>query len=634
LFRLATAVLGILVVCPGASFGEDAVSALLRLVPADSPAVFTVEDLRRHYPAFVSSALARGLIRLPVVQEWMAAGPYGRLTAARGKIEAFLGVPLARVRDEIFGDAVVVAVQVPPRAPAPDSGQVEAVLLLRARDPELLRRLVRLIDDAQVSAGELARRIERCQGETTYTVREYPADSKRTAEYHVDFPDGTFAAANSEALIREVIDRRDRIESGTGGLDDIAGSPRFQAVRRRLPGSGEALCRLFVDSRLIGRLVSKLRKPADPAEARALGVIVRYVSALNHIGAALTWRDGIVSIQTAESLDPTKLDPALVRWAKDPRPLDPELAKIPATAFAMASAGIDLEAVYVLFRQLFTDEQRPRLANLEAALSGLLLGQDLHRRVFPALGPSWVAYSDSPGASDPTPRVVSAIPLVVAIGLSDPAPAASSGPAASDQPGPDAEPPAVTVAAAIDNALRTTLALAAIDQKRKREGRGVVAREVAGARVVTLDTPIPFAYAVDRVHRRLVVGNSAWAVGRYLEATGDPRAGERFRAIRAAAEPDADASAAARTFLGIDFRAIHDLAESRRDQLADILAERRHRPEAEPGRDLDQVLDLTALFDSAFAISRLEPDASGCVRRIGLVARPDRDKAPPDEHRP
>jgi hypothetical protein len=619
--RLAAAALvGFLLACPAASFGQDAASALLRLVPADSPLVLTVENLREHCPAFVSSTLAKGLIGLPAVREWMATGRYRKLTSARDKIEAFLGTPIATIRDAIFGDAVVVALQVPTNvaAPVPAPERVEAVLLLRARNPELLRRLARLIDDAQVAAGRLARCVERRQGETVYTVREYPAEAKRTAEYHVDYPDGTFALSNSESLILEVIDRRERIESGTAAIKELAGLPGFQAVARRLPEPGKAVCRLFVDSRLIEYLASRIPRPADPADARALALIARYALALNHVGAALTWRDDVLTIQTAEAIDPAKLDPALIRWAKDPRPLDPALAKVPATAFAMASAGIDLEAVYALFGQLLPDEQRPRLANLESALSGLLLGQDLHRRIFPALGPSWIAYSDAPEESDPTPRVVSAIPLVVAVSLNDSEP--SRGPATSVPPGAAAEPPAVTIAAAIDNALRTVLAVTAINHKRNRGLNRIISREVAGAKVITFDTPIPFAYALDRARRRLVIGNSARAIGRYLEASDDPEAGSRFHKIRAVADPNA---AAARLFLGIDFRAIHSLAGGRRDQLAGILAERRHRPEAEPARDLDQVLALIALFDSAFVTSRIEPDASSCVRRIGLIARPD-----------
>jgi hypothetical protein len=541
----------------------------------------------------------------------MASDRSKKLTAAFGKIEAFLGTPLSQVRDAIFGDAVVLALRASAEGDRRQAG-VDAILLVHPKDREMLSRLVHLIDDAQVAGGELARCVERREEGIAYIAREYPAASGRRAEYHADFPDGTFVLSNSEPLIRDVIRRRTRIASGTGEIKELVDHPGFRTVQSKLPETGQAACRLFVDPRLFERISAEIFRPADPSDARALALLGRYASALDYTGAALTWQDGVLAIQTAESIAPNRLDPAILHWARDPRPLDSGLTAVPASAFAIASTGIDLTAFGALFRQLIREEQIPRLESLEVALRGILLGQDLRTRIYPAIGPSLTASFEAPDDSAPLPQSLSEIPYVIAVNLSEP------DPAKDPMERPD-DAPAVTTAAAVDNALRTTLAIIAIDHKRNRGRNRVVSHDVDGVQVMTLDTPIAFAYAVDRRRHRLVVGNSPRAVTRFIRTADAPDAGSRFRKIRALADSSGDAP----TFLALDLQALHELAVRRREQLVDLLAKRRNLPRAETGHDLDQVLALIHLFDSAFITARLEPDASSCVRRIGLIARPN-----------
>ena len=76
--------------------------------------------------------------------------------------------------------------------------------------------------------------------------------------------------------------------------------------------------------------------------------------------------------------------------------------------------------------------------------------------------------------------------------------------------------------------------------------------------IKTLDPPVPFAYAVDRAGRRLVVGNSVAAVERYLAAGSDPEAGSRFRRLQATAFADAH------SFLCLDLAAVQTAVETHR----------------------------------------------------------------------
>jgi hypothetical protein len=175
------------------------------------------------------------------------------------------------------------------------------------------------------------------------------------------------------------------------------------------------------------------------------------------------------------------------------------------------------------------------------------------------------------------------------------------------------EPVPNTVAAAVDNALRTVLALTALDEKRAQGRSRIIARIVAGAAVTTLDTPIPFAYAVDRAGNRLVLSTSADSVVRYLEGSSNPKAGERFRRFQATAFPEAE------TFLCVDLDALNGLAGRHRDILAQTIATRQNRLVADVNRDLDQVLTLARLFQAAFLTSRIDPEAAVVHHSAGLI---------------
>jgi hypothetical protein len=168
-------------------------------------------------------------------------------------------------------------------------------------------------------------------------------------------------------------------------------------------------------------------------------------------------------------------------------------------------------------------------------------------------------------------------------------------------------------AAALDNALKTALALTALDPKNGGGRLRVETRDVAGASVVALGGPSPIAYAVH--DGRLVLGTSADTVARALAAQAEPGASGRFGQLRERFFPGAS------SYLCVDLRALHDFADGRRPALAHSLAARQGRPEADAARDLDQALALIDLFEAAYLTTAVEPDFTSAHRALGLVAR-------------
>jgi hypothetical protein len=181
------------------------------------------------------------------------------------------------------------------------------------------------------------------------------------------------------------------------------------------------------------------------------------------------------------------------------------------------------------------------------------------------------------------------------------------------------------VTAAVDNALRTLFALLTLDEKRAHGRSRIVTREVSGVTVTSLEPPIPLAFAVDRSGHRLILGTSADAVARYLQASADPAAGARFRRLRSNAFPDAH------SFLYLDLAAFRAMAERHRDRLTKVIATRENRSLNEVSRDLDQVIASAHLFDAALLTSRIDP-ASATIHHtfelLGRQAGPNASAAP------
>jgi hypothetical protein len=609
---------------PGAAqvpAGNSSLDGLLRLVPADSAVVLTVENLREELHSFTSSRLYAGLKQLPAVQTWIGSDKAEQLRHSRDQIDTVLGIKLSDICDDLLGDAVVLALRLAPEAPA-DSSQARGLLLLRARNTALLERLIQVVNDKQQAGGELARLSAREYGGTAYHMREFPPGASRPSEWYVAYPDGTFAFSNSESLIQSVINRKARslaqasteparaggkpVAAVDGGLADLA---RFQAVKRRQ--STKALARLFIEPRQVERLIAASPRISKASDLKIVEMFARYLTAVEYAGATLEWNDGGIILHTVETLDRSKLEPWLVRWAGNELQVDETLGRVPDTAVALASGHLDAPAFYEALREIVPEEAGPKLTNLETLLGGLLLGQDLRTAILPQLGPGIIAYAESPlddasgsgATATATPEASSSSRVVGGVIVAS---LRKSGQPASN---PTSAGPAV------ENALRTVLALAALDEKRNNGRSKIITRSVAGASVTALGDPSPFAYAVDDSGSRLILGTSAQTVARYLDAASKPEAGARFRRFRARAFPDAQ------TFLCVDLSALSSLAGRHHDQLIELLATGKNRPAADVERDLAQVIALGKLFEAAFITSRFEPEAAAVHRRAGLLLR-------------
>src|SRR5262249_40265395 len=125
---------------------------LLALVPPDVGFCVAVTDLRGHAEKLRRSPLVQKIRESPLVRALRTSPEALQLAQVEAELQQRLGVSVTQLRDEVLGDAVVFAYRPgPPGQPDQEQG----VVLLRARDPALLDRLIERVNQEQKRTEEL-----------------------------------------------------------------------------------------------------------------------------------------------------------------------------------------------------------------------------------------------------------------------------------------------------------------------------------------------------------------------------------------------------------------------------------------------------------------------------------------------
>ena len=177
-------------------------------------------------------------------------------------METALGVDWPRVREEILGDAVVVAYR-----PGPPIGREEAGLfLVRARNVDLLNQLVQRLNDIQRDSGDLKELVVCKHQNISYFCR---VEAKGKTFYYLNGP--VLAFSPQETAIRQVID-----------LDRNATSSANVPLARELDllGANDALATLWINPRVFEPEIERSCKRAEGAEAAVRKAVLSYWKAL------------------------------------------------------------------------------------------------------------------------------------------------------------------------------------------------------------------------------------------------------------------------------------------------------------------------------------------------------------------
>lgn len=571
-----------LVLLVGSSVLGASPADLLDLVPPESAVVLTVENLRGHRREILDSPLAAAVRRLPAVRGWMASEGYRSFEKSRGEIESALGVELPVAIDDLLGESVVLAMVSGPGGKPED---VRGLFLSRIRNRETLDRLIAAINASETQAGTLEEVVGGGDaGSPPYWHRKFRPGTKPD-EWYAVLDGDVFAWTNSEPQILAVLSR-----AAKPAISETL--ERLRELRKALPQ--KALAYLYVDPRFLERVLDgPARGPArrdDPGEEFAR----RCLAALRSAGAALEWSDGVV-VHLHQTFDPARVAEPLRRLASRGGGGSKLLSRVPATALVVVSGHLDASAIADSLMGQIPAADRARGDAALAIARGLFLGKQPLTEVLPAIGPGVAAFVEP--AKD---EAEGSFEGVAAIELDERA----------------------GIAAAVENALRTVMSLAAIDPK-LTDGRGrVETRDRDGVAVTTLaGAPRPWSFGVRG--GMVAFGTSPEGVSAFLSreaADLDPRIAALRRRFFPAAE----------TFAIADLEALASEGRKRREAWARRLAEGRGADAAEVALDLDRALDLLGLFRAGFWAHSLAVDFSSAHQTFGLLARESAKKPPVD----
>lgn len=540
--------------CPtGVVLGESPADRLLRLVPPDVAAVALVENLRDEADRIGKSSVAQGLRGMPAVSEWLDSDDFRRFTEARGEIERALQVTWRQLRDDVFGDAVLLALRAPQ---AEGLSNAEGIVLLVPRDRGLLARLLEAINERAHRDRRLGRVELRNYRGVEYHGRVF-GDDEQPSDCYAFLPGGIFAWSSTESSIRGLIDRQSH-----GGLGELPSWIKEQ--RAQLPH--DSIVTLMAGGALLDRALRDGHARAaggaktDAGSELALDVL----RGIESYGMALRWRE-YLELQALQVLNlerfPVALRALLEPMSGAPRSPSP----IPPRTIGVISGTWSYARLFEAIRSSVPEAERARVVMLESLLSGIALGLNVHDELAPALGPESLLLALECGKSRTGmgPRWPETVLSVELTG-------------------------GARVAAALANALRTVFALASLDPKQSAENLRLSSSQEDDTWTIRWSSGEARAFVVV-TPSRVLVGSSEDAVRGMQRATLDEGV-SILQEMRAAGSPNS------LLFAGVDHAALVAWMEENRAWLVSESVKESGETEEVATRDLDGLVALLRLF--------------------------------------
>jgi len=366
--RLLAAALAVALLAP-LSLRAAPADELLRLVPDDAGFCLVVRDLRGHSKALLGSPFAQRFRESAVGKSLLAQPEWKKLEAVEQQLQKHFGAGWERLRDDVLGDAVVLAYRPgPPGKPE----QEQDLVLVHARDPKLLADLVSRIHEAQKRSGELKGLEARTHKGQTYWQR---TEAKKTNYAYLHGP--LLAVSSQEEVLRRAIERH---------LEPGGQEPAAARQMRRL-GADKALATLWINPRPFEADIAAKAERAKGDEAAVLRNFVRWWKALDAVGLSLNVTDRLELTLTVLAR-PEQLSPAARRFLAEAGKPSELWQRFPDNALLAAAARIDAAALYELLGDFLTPDSRQSLRNALEQNFGAALGKkDVIRTVLPHLGP-------------------------------------------------------------------------------------------------------------------------------------------------------------------------------------------------------------------------------------------------------
>src|SRR5262249_49979935 len=224
-----------------------------------------IQDVRGWHERFQKTPWHKTLAESPWVKGLMDSDEFRRLARFEQDLASVLDITWPQVRDDVLGDAVVLAYKSGMKA-----DDEQGLLLVKARSASLLHRLIDRINEVQKKGKEL-QALEAIE----YRGVKYVRRVERHSVHFYFVKGGLLAATTREDLLKRVIDA----PAGKSGAI-------LEHVRKA--SSPRPLATLWVNPRAVDAELAAKAKELDGSEGHALKKFVGIWQALDAFVVSLT----------------------------------------------------------------------------------------------------------------------------------------------------------------------------------------------------------------------------------------------------------------------------------------------------------------------------------------------------------
>jgi hypothetical protein len=354
---------------------------LLRLVPEDMALCLVVEDLRGHANAFLASPFMQRFLTSPLGKELVAAPETAKLREVDTELQKKFQITLAQLRDDILGDAIVLAYS---PGPIDKPERERGLFLLEARHPELLAKFLEQVLARQKESGEAKSLEERVRGPHKYVVAVGPHSTRFYLR-----AGAILAVTSEEALLFEIMTR----------LDDRASRPAFKGRFPNLDPSGRFLS-LWINPKPYRPLLQKQASLVQGPQLAAFNTFLQYWNALDCVGIFVAHGEDC-QVTIAIEGRPDVLPPGASNlFLKAPASSGDLAGRWPRDAFLTLTRSIDLPGAVAGVSEFMDAPTRLNLKTAFEQKATAVLGQNLVGETLPILGPDWGLCFSAPPSSE------------------------------------------------------------------------------------------------------------------------------------------------------------------------------------------------------------------------------------------
>jgi hypothetical protein len=570
--NLQSAVLALLLAVAAVSPCRAAPPAdeLLRLVPEDVGFCLVVQDLRHHAETLLASPFARTLQKSALAAVLKQSPEIQKLAAIDEMLRRSVGLDLTGIRDQLVGDAVVLAYW--PNPPG-QTDRDRGMLLVRARDAKVPASFIERLNRVQKEAGDLVALHARQIHGVTYHER---VDRKKKHFYYLHGP--VLLVSTQEEVLCLAIQRAQQTTTGESALVRQLRSFRVD----------QSLACLWINPRAFEAEMERNAARAKGEAAAGQRAFLRYWKVLDGIVLSLSLKADVqlrLMVQ-ARMKDLPAAVPRILFESGKPSDL---WRRFPPNALLTVAGRLDVSAALAGFEDFLTAPARQHLRDILEQNIGGPAGKDFHKDILPALGPDVGLCVLAPPPAQPTwtPDVL----LAVRVG---------PGPAEAEE--------------RVDQAVFTALTFYArlVLLGYNRTGKGVM-------RLKTMTS--------DQGEVKYLAGDGLWLPGvqpafalrhGYLVLASSPEVLRRFGADR---QPEPARADGAVPLLRLSARELRRFATQRRAALVQASIDRDRLSRDEASRRLDGLLALLELIDG-LEVTRQTQDGAGMLTLRIETAQP------------